>query len=470
MDTQSLNADVSADSENAAKAFPGRGFCLVVLLLFYVFLFYGSLTPFVFQPVHIGWNEGVSQILATGGHIESQMDWYVNLFLGIPAGFFMLGVLCLDRKTFWSAVYALPVIVVCFLMAFTVERLQLYTVNRNCTLSDILAQTCGAGVGCVIWAISGQLIWDELRRFWNGSGIQGAISVLTGFYFLALIIDAWTPFNVVYSLGDVWDRWKNLVAFWIPLSECLSGVTLYDISRLLLYGFLYIPMGIYIQWQSSKLKSQDQLFVSLRQKLIRDFPTLYSALFALCVSTVLLIGQFFIQSRILYTTNILLAVLASALGCFASSERFSGYRLLISTASLCAILFAMIGYYWSPFNFSLETFKDSFVFTIYQLIPLADYQRSHTFTAINRLLLSMEFSIVFTLSLRQILTNVKYGGRLTLVICAFVFTLMEGGQLFLPSRTFTFSDIILQTLFSAGTIKAVSFFQNIPVIPDKQDK
>ena len=184
----------------------------------------------------------------------------------------------------------------------------------------------------------------------------------------------------------------------------------------------------------------------------------------------MLVGQFFIQSRVLFATSILLAVLAALLGCYASSERFSGARLSISIASLIAILIAMIGYYWSPFNFSLETFKDSFVFTIYQLIPLADYQRSHTFTAINRLLLSLEFSIVITLSVRQILKNVKHGGRLTLVICAFVFTLMESGQLFLPSRTFTFSDIILQTLFSAGTIKAVSFFQNIPVISVKQDK
>ncbi|MBR6434868.1 MAG: VanZ family protein, partial [Thermoguttaceae bacterium] len=435
-----------------------------MLLLFYVFLFYGSLTPFVFKPVQIGWNEGVSQILATGGHIESQMDWYVNLFLGIPAGFFMLGVLCLDKKTLWSALYALPVIVVCFFMAFAVERLQLYTLNRNCTLSDILAQTLGSGVGCVIWTISGQAIWDELRRFWNGSGIQSAIPVLIGFYFLALVIDAWTPFNFVYSLGDVWDRWKNLEAFWIPLSEYRFGITLYGISQLLLYGFLYVPMGMYIQWKSSRLKTQDELSISLRQRLIRDYPLLYSALLSLFVSAVLFIGQFFIQSRILYATSILLAVLAAALGCFASNQRFSGYRLAISIASLIAILFAMIGYYWTPFNFSWETFKDSFVFTIYQLIPLADYQRSHTFTALNRLMLSLEFSIVITLSLRQVLKNVKYGGRLTLAICALIFTLMESGQLFLPSRTFTFSDIILQTLFSAGTIKSLSFFQNIPVI------
>ena len=470
MDNSSLNADVSTDSENAAKAFPGRGFCLSILLLFYIFLFYGSLTPFIFKPVHIGWNEGVSQILATGGYVESQMDWYVNLFLGIPAGFFMLGVLCLDKKTIWSAIYALPVIVVCFLMAFAVERLQLYTVNRNCTLSDILAQTLGSGVGCVIWAISGQSIWDELRRFWNGSGIQGAISVLIGFYFLALIIDAWTPFNVVYSLGDVWDRWKNLFAFWIPLSEYRSALSLYAVSKLMLYVFLYVPIGIYIHWRSSRLKTQDEMLISLRQRLIRDYPLCYSVLFALCVSAILFVGQFFIQSRILYSTSVLLAVLAAALGCFASSERFTGARFLISIVSLVAILVAMIGYYWTPFNFSLETFKDSFVFTIYQLIPLADYQRSHTFTAINRLLLSLEFSIVITLSLRQILKNVKYGDRLTLAICAIAFTFMEGGQLFLPSRTFTFSDIILQTLFSAGTIKAVSFFQNIPVIAVRQDK
>ena len=470
MDNSNLSPDVSADSENVVKTFPGRGFCLFMLLLFYVFLFYGSLTPFVFKPVQIGWNDGVSQILATGGHVESQMDWYVNLFLGIPAGFFMLGVLCLDKKTFWSAICALPVILVCFLMAFIVERLQLYTVNRNCALSDIAAQTFGAGIGCVIWAISGQAIWDELRRFWNGSGIQSAISVLTAFYFFALIIDAWSPFDVVYVLGDIWGRWKSHVIFWIPLSEYGSGITFSDISRLLFYVFLYVPIGTYIQWKSARVRMQDETSVSQRQRLIRDYPLLYTTLFALSVSVILLFGQFFIQSRILYATNILLAVLSAMLGCVAFRMSSSGYSLAVSIVSFIAILVAMIGYYWTPFNFSLDAFKDSFVFSIYQLIPLADYQRSHTITAINRLLTSLEISVVITISLRYIIGTLKYGGRATLAICGFIFTLMEGGQLFLPDRTFTFSDIILQTLFSAGIIKVLPFFQNIPVISVKQDK
>lgn len=470
MDKTILNADGLTNSENVSKSFPGRGFCLSMLLLFYVFLFYGSLTPFEFQSVHIGWNEGISQILATGGYIESQMDWYVNLFLGIPAGFFMLGVLCLDKKTFWSAIYAVPVIFVCFLMAFTVERLQLYTVNRNCTLSDILAQTLGSGVGCVIWTISGQAIWDELRRFWNGSGIQSVIPILIVLYFLVLIIDAWTPFNIVYSLGDVWERWKNLEAFWIPFSEYRLGVSYYNISCLLFYVFLYFPMGIYIQWQSSRLKAQDGLSISRRQKLVRDYPLLYTALLALTVSILLLFGQFFIQSKILYATNIILAVLAAMLGCFAFRRSFSGHRLSISIVCLSVILAAMVGYYWTPFDFSMDAFRNGNVFTVYQLIPLADYQRSHTLTAINRLLVSLEFSIVITISLRQILEKVKYGGGITLAISAIIFTLMECGQLFLPSRTFTFSDIILQTLFSAGTIKVLPFFQNMPVITVKQNK
>ena len=470
MDTQSLNADVSTDSKIAAKAFPGRGFCLSMLLLFYIFLFYGSLTPFVFKPVHIGWNEGVSQILATGGHVESQMDWYVNLFLGIPAGFFMLGVLCLDRKTFWSALCALPVVFICFLMAFTVERLQLYTINRNCALSDIIAQTCGAGVGCVIWAISGQAIWDELRRFWNGSGIQGAISTFIVFYFFALIIDAWSPFDIIYVLGDVWGRWKNLAAFWIPFSEFSFGITLYAISKSLLYFFLYIPIGVYCQWRSNLLKEQSDIPNSIPQRLLKEHPFVYTIVSALIISTILFLGQFFIQSRTLCVTDIVIAILAAAVGYFTFCPSLSRYRLFISISCLIAILVAMVGYYWTPFNFSMNSFQNDNIFTVYQLIPLADYQRSHTITAINRLLSSLEFSIVITLSLHQILENVKYRNRLTIGICALVFAIMEGGQLFLPTRTFTFSDIILQTLFSVGTLKMFSFFQNVPVIANKQDK
>lgn len=470
MDNSSLNADVTADAEIASKAFPGRGFCLSMLLLFYIFLFYGSLTPFVFKPVHIGWNEGVSQILATGGHIDSQMDWYVNLFLGIPAGFFMLGVLRLDKKSFWSAICVLPVVFVCFLMAFLVERLQLYTINRNCALSDILAQTCGAGVGCVIWTISGQAIWDELRRFWNGSGIQGAISAFIVFYFFALIIDAWSPFDFIYVLGDIWDRWKNHVVFRIPFSEYSSGITLYDISKITLFFFLYVPIGVYIQWKSRILKSQSDSPCSLLKRLLRDCPLAFTIAFTLVISAIAFTGQFFIQSRTLLVTDIFVAVLAASIGCFAFGWDSPKKRLIVSTVCLAAILAAMVGYYWTPFNFSMDAFKNDNVFTVYQLIPLADYQRSHTITAINRLLASLEFSIVITLAVRQILGNVKWGNRLTLGICAFIFTLMEGGQLFLPTRTFTFSDIILQTLFSVGTLKLLSIFQNIPVIPNKQDK
>ena len=470
MDTQSLKADVSTDSEIAAKAFPGRGFCLSMLLLFYIFLFYGSLTPFAFKPVHIDWNEGVSQILATGGHVESQMDWYVNLFLGIPAGFFMLGVLCLDKKTFWSAIYVLPVVFVCFLMAFIVERLQLYTINRNCALSDIIAQTCGAGIGCVIWAISGQAIWHELRRCWNGSRIQGAISAFIVLYFFALIIDAWSPFDFIYILGDIWGRWKNHTVFWIPFSEFHSGMTLYALSKTLLYLYLYIPIGMYCQWQSNILKESGDNPNSILKRLLRDHPLVFTIISALIISTILFLGQFFIQSRTLYVTDIFISVLAAPIGFIVFNQKSRCYIRSISIASLIAILVAMVGYYWTPFNFSIDAFKNGNVFTVYQLIPLADYQRSHTITAINRLLSSMEFSIVITLSLRQILSNVKYGGWLTLAISALIFTLMEGGQLFLPSRTFTFSDIILQTLFSAGTLKMYSFFQNMPVISNKQDK
>ncbi|MBR0239001.1 MAG: VanZ family protein [Thermoguttaceae bacterium] len=467
MDNSSLNADVSAESEKAPKAFPGRGFCLSLLILFYIFLFYGSLTPFEFKPVHIGWNEGVSQILATGGHIESQMDWYVNLFLGIPAGFFMLGVLCLDKKLLWSALCAAPVILVCFVMAFIVERLQLYTINRNCALSDIIAQTCGAGIGCVIWAISGQSIWDELRRVWNGSGIQSVITAFILLYFLVLIIDAWSPFNFVYALGDIWDRWKNLDVFWIPLSEHRFGITMNVISHLLLYGFLYVPMGVYIHWQSDNLKLQSDAPQSFLKRMLQNHPLVYTILLALFVSTSLTLGQFFIQNRTLYATGILLAVLTAGAGCYASGLKEPRWRLCVAIVCLCAILTAMVGYFWSPFNFSMDAFRNDNVFTVYQFIPLADYQRSHTITAINRLLTSMEFSIVITLALQYILKNVRYKNLTTLAICAFIFTLMEGGQLFLPTRTFTLSDIILQILFSAGTLKVLSIFQNIPIVSDK---
>ena len=470
MDNEVPKTDELKLTPEGKSIFPGRGFCLSVLLLFYIFLFYGSLTPFIFKPVYIGWNEGISQILATGGYVESQMDWYVNLFLGVPAGFFMLGVLSLDKKNVWAILGVIPVIIVCFLMAFTVERLQLYTVNRNCALSDIIAQTLGSGIGCVIWMISGQSIWDELRRFWSGSGFQSAFSVLIAFYFIALAIEVWTPFDFVYSLGDVWGRWKENQIYWIPFSECRNNVSLYLISKMILFAFLYVPMGIYFQWRSQNLKQSEIDVNNTNERIIKDHPIAYSAVFALVISIVALSGQFFIQSRELYFSSVVLAILASTLSCFISGIKNSKIRLAGLFCGLFAIIIAMVGYYWTPFNFTWGAFNSGKVFSVYQLIPLADYQRSHTITAVNRLLLSMEFSISITLILRTILGNSKSAALITISSCAALFTIMESGQLFLPSRTFTFSDIILQTLFSVGTLKCRDYFQNVTVIPEKQTK
>ncbi len=131
----------------------GRGAFALAAAGVIAFVVYGSLVPFHFGPrAHSFWG-----VLSGGVRVASRSDAVANVMLGVPLGFTLLGLICVDRK--WprakAAVVGLLLFPLCVLFSALVEFAQLYTLTRTCSASDIVAQALGAAAGLTAWVLCG---------------------------------------------------------------------------------------------------------------------------------------------------------------------------------------------------------------------------------------------------------------------------------------------------------------------------
>jgi len=141
-------------------------------LAWVVFVIYGSLLPFDFQP------QPLENALAGFRHmpflklgVESRADWVANGVLYLPIGFlgFRWLAASLAARMQWLAV--ILAIVVGTLLAAAVEFAQLYFPSRTVSQNDLIAECMGSMVGALVapmlqpWAA-------RLMEGWSGGGTK----------------------------------------------------------------------------------------------------------------------------------------------------------------------------------------------------------------------------------------------------------------------------------------------------------
>ena len=184
-------------------------------ILFGLFLVYGTTIPFHFssQP---GWaaqklaHIPLSPFIAadTGRRI-SIPDVVQNVLLFLPFG--VLGALRLRSP---SRSRLTTVVVVCGLgaaLSLGIEALQLLTVDRTSSVSDIVANTFGALVG-VIAAQLGEEVSDRALTTFSVTGVfeqpssYGALVAA-----IVLCVAAWQPFDATLDVGSLAPRIRALI-------------------------------------------------------------------------------------------------------------------------------------------------------------------------------------------------------------------------------------------------------------------
>jgi VanZ family protein len=139
---------------------------LLAALAVATLIVYGSLVPF-----DLKWTDGLTlrgllaQLQFTPWSLVSPTDLLVNIAVGAPLGFFLMGALRGGRRRGGVATLTTVLVVGCIsaLVGLGVELLQVLSPTRRNSWNDIWAQTFGATLGAMVWLVTGRAVIQWLR-------------------------------------------------------------------------------------------------------------------------------------------------------------------------------------------------------------------------------------------------------------------------------------------------------------------
>ncbi len=181
----------------------------ILWLLFTLFIFYGALIPFDFvfsDELVIQRIRGFNWVpfVDADGSRHSIPDVVQNILFFIPFGF--LGVLSFARNKF----FALFVVTFFgFVISLNVEILQLLTTDRNTSVTDLVSNTLGAGVGAVTAFIAFGLFCLLMKSASFRKVFNNKFYYLFIVGFLVIAASTLQPFDFTLDVGIVWSKVKT---------------------------------------------------------------------------------------------------------------------------------------------------------------------------------------------------------------------------------------------------------------------
>lgn len=182
------------------------------------FTLYGSLVPLTFRALPAADARDAFARGMARWRVASRVDGAVNVLLGVPLGFGLLGLCRLDRPGGWrrDAAVGLALLPAGGLFAAAVEGAQVFVRGRTCAGADVLCQVAGAAVGMAGWAAGGRWLVARLRVV--GRRVDGeAGRLLAGYTLLVVVVQA-LPLDLDPSPRDLYRKARDR-AGWEPFAE-----------------------------------------------------------------------------------------------------------------------------------------------------------------------------------------------------------------------------------------------------------
>jgi VanZ family protein len=282
----------------------------ILILCSVAFTLVGSLVPFEFRsrPIkEVG--DSFAWAMANRIAIQSRSDGIANVLLGVPLGFSILGIACVQRCLTVAAIAMRVLIALIASMAFAaiVEFLQLYAPLRTCCASDVLAQGVGAMIGMGVWLEFGQRWMDSVHGIASGGGPAGHFLSAS---FLLLAFTQALPFDLSLSPYEAYYKFHNGGVRTIPFQELQISSCEENWARAasqLKLAALYLPVGLFAGVLSAR-------FWALRQARIA---VLASGVLAVILES----AQILVRSRTTSATEALIGAGATLIGWWLTVRR-----------------------------------------------------------------------------------------------------------------------------------------------------
>ncbi len=318
---------------------------------------------------------------------------------------------------------------VCALLSFAIEMVQMILASRIASGADWVFNTISGCLGATGGVLFGERIWLGGIRWLQKRWRTSPADIGTLMFLVLLAADAWAPYMPTILLKQVWRSLEG------SHFDMLEGFALHPwhwwaVTRIAPYSVLTILLAIW----------------GRRAKAPSLWGAIGAAVAAAGFSLIFELGKIFIASRSFNTAN----VVTGWFGCFLGIlmvvfflNRMDTHRKL---ESIMAILFLYLIYlWWMPFNFTWDPgMVRRALPSPVQFLPLYHYAMGAELNHIRLFVQSVFLLGLLTYLLRVRLGWVKLGrgGVFASAFLAAIFGLMlEGGQLLLPSRTASMTDV-----------------------------
>jgi glycopeptide antibiotics resistance protein len=416
---------------------------------------YGSLVPLDYQYVPPG--EALQRFRAIAQvplRIESRADWVTNILLFIPLGYLLVGALGVDRPWFVGLAAALVAIPCCTVLGASIEFAQLYVRSRTTSLRDVAAESIGGLLGTVFWLVWGQRMTAWVRRLRATRDARGLAAWLLPGYLAALVLVHVMPLDLTIRPVEVYHKYRQGQVRLLPFGFVWAdpaGVALKALENVA----YFVPVGLLMAFSSGQ---------SARERW--RWPHAFG--FGLATAALVELLQLLVMTRYCDASDVVtgsLAVLAGwgvgrlgrgarpAPAVVPTARRSGGARragLGLGRPATCLTLFlgwlgVLILVAWRPFDFDADLALAAHRLRHTSWVPFADYYGGTEANAFDQLLHKTLLFVPVGVVLALAYPPARRSVRLMMTLAAFgLATGLEAGQLFLPSRYASVTDVLIE--------------------------
>jgi VanZ family protein len=407
------------------------------------FALYGSLVPLHVRPMAFA--DAVREFRALERvpfAAESKTDLLSNFALFLPIGFLGTGALVAGRSRLAGFV-AIP-FVLAFAVALSVgiEFAQIFIPSRTASLNDIANETAGAVAGAIAWLVAGPFVTRWISGFTPATSARSDLArrMLVAYSAIWIVLGL-LPLDITIRPPELAEKYRQGRVHVIPL----TGGKVTAVQAMLGTGLLAVPVGALaaLGWPHARRRAS---FVE-------------GALAGSAAIAAMEVCQLFVFSRTASVDDVIGGVIGAVAGAriaawmagAGETRPGSGIRLW-PLAVLVLWVGVILARHWSPFNFVVtgDMFRERAPALLD--VPLRSYYWANPFDALSealtKILLGGPVGVLLTLFLPapRTLAGRTLAWLAILLTGLAIFSVVEVGQVFLPSRYPDGTDILLGTL------------------------
>jgi VanZ family protein len=397
---------------------------------FAAFVVYGSLVPFHYQPLPPGEADArFREVCSRPVRVESRSDWAANILLFVPLGYLCMGARYAGGRG-GGLLGAAATVAGCAAFSALIEFTQLYFPPRVSSLNDIVAETVGAVLGIALWIAAGRRLTRGARAAWAGTGGGGAAARLLIAYLVVLALVQVFPPNLTLSPVELYHKYKaGLVR---PVPFAYWAVDPRDGVRKALEGAAwFLPLGLLAarvpRWRAGGRAAREVFILGLGTAAGAEFLRLFVVTHSCDASDVATNGF-----AVLYGW------------CVGLSSRRPAVRVLAAAGWIVALAYLN----WYPFDFHFDATASATRREI-SWLPFADYLQSSYLEAAQG---AADKAIQFFVLGALLAPSRRPAGApawAAIGAAGILAVLFEAGQLCLPTRFPSVTDVLVETS-SAG--------------------